>query len=305
MNHIRTRFAALPLALLLCIGITQTGCNNTGKGAGIGAGGGAILGGIIGRATGNTARGAIIGAAVGGTAGAVIGRQMDKQAEELDNDLENATVTPIPGNDGNTAGINVQFDNALLFDVGQATLRPGVRADLADLAQSLQNYPGHDAVIVGHASTDGSTATNQSLSERRAEAVRSYLLEQGVASSQHGRRRTAVASPSRSPASRARTRPTAASRSRSTRASSTATRSSKRPLAHGPGLGICARPPTFVVGGRAPFPRGAPGAEALSLPTRRPSWAPPSARRLRRATARRGASSRPRRLARPSPRPRA
>ena len=182
MTTFRTRFAALPLALLLVVGFTQTGCNNTGKGAGIGAGGGAIIGGIIGRATGNTARGAIIGAAVGGTAGAVIGRQMDKQAEELEGDLDNATVTPIPGEDGNTAGINVQFDNALLFDVGSANLRAGVRQDLSDLASSLQNYPGHDAVIVGHASTDGSTATNQSLSERRAQAVRDFLVGQGVAS---------------------------------------------------------------------------------------------------------------------------
>ena len=186
MNTLRIRYAALPLALVLLLGMSQTGCssmNRTGKGAVIGAGSGAVIGGVIGRATGSTARGAIIGAAVGGTAGAVIGRQMDKQAEELEGDLENADVTPIPGEDGETAGIAVRFDNALLFDLGQATLRPGVRADLRDLASSLRNYPGHDAVIVGHASTDGSTATNQSLSERRANAVRSFLLEQGLASS--------------------------------------------------------------------------------------------------------------------------
>ena len=183
MTTFRTRFAALPLALLLVVGVSQTGCNNTGKGAGIGAGAGAVLGGVIGRATGSTARGAIIGAAVGGTAGAVIGRQMDNQARELDNDLENATVTPIPGQDGNTAGINVQFDNALLFDVGSSNLRAGVRQDLMDLARSLQSYPDHEAMIVGHASTDGSTATNQSLSQRRASAVRDFLVGQGVAAS--------------------------------------------------------------------------------------------------------------------------
>ena len=186
MTHFRLRLAALPLALLLVLGMTQTGCssmNRTGTGAVAGAGAGAILGGVIGRATGSTARGAIIGAAVGGTAGAIIGRQMDRQADELEGELENADVTPIEGEDGNTAGIAVRFDNALLFDVGSSNLRPGVRADLTDLAQSLQNYEGHDAVIVGHASTDGSTATNQSLSERRAQAVRDFLVGQGVASS--------------------------------------------------------------------------------------------------------------------------
>ena len=183
MTHFRTRFAAFPLALLILLGVSQTGCNNTGRGAGIGAGAGAILGGVIGRATGSTARGAIIGAAVGGTAGAVIGNQMDRQARELDQELENAEVTPIDGEDGNTAGIAVRFDNALLFDVGSSNLRSGVRSDLSDLASSLQNYPGHDAVIVGHASTDGSTATNQSLSERRSQAVRDFLVGQGVSAS--------------------------------------------------------------------------------------------------------------------------
>ncbi len=186
MNTLRIRYAALPLALVLLLGMSQTGCssmNNTGKGAVAGGAAGAVVGGVIGRATGSTARGAIIGAAVGGTAGAIIGRQMDKQADELDNELENAQVTPIPGEDGETAGIAVRFDNDLLFDLGQATLRPGVQADLRDLASSLRNYPDHDAVIVGHASTDGSTATNQSLSDRRARSVEDFLVGQGVPAS--------------------------------------------------------------------------------------------------------------------------
>ena len=177
---------ALAVALMLVFGLSTTGCssmNNTGKGAVVGAGTGAVVGGVIGRATGSTARGAIIGAAVGGAAGAVIGRQMDKQADELDDELENATVTPVPGEDGETAGIAIRFDNALLFDLGQATLRPGVRADLTDLAASLRNYPDHAAVVVGHASTDGSTATNQSLSDRRARAVSDFLIGQGVSAS--------------------------------------------------------------------------------------------------------------------------
>ena len=186
MNTLRIRYATLPLALVLLLGMTQTGCsglNNTGKGAVGGAAAGGVIGGVIGRATGSTARGAIIGAAVGGAAGAVIGRQMDKQAEELDNDLENADVTPIPGDDGETAGIAVRFDNALLFDVGKSTLRPGVQADLRDLASSLRNYPGHDAVVVGHASTDGSDQLNQNLSEARARAVENFLVGQGLAAS--------------------------------------------------------------------------------------------------------------------------
>lgn len=183
MNRYRTRLAALPLALLLLVGVSQTGCgtSKTAQGAVIGAGTGAVVGGVIGRATGSTARGAIIGAAVGGTAGAIIGRQMDQQAEELDEELENATVETVTDPEtGETAGIAIRFDNAILFDLNSATLRPQARTDLADLASSLRNYDNHDAMIVGHASSDGSTAHNQELSERRASSVASYLESLGI-----------------------------------------------------------------------------------------------------------------------------
>ena len=179
--------AVLPMAFILLGSMTAMGCQSmstTGKGAAGGAVAGGVIGGIIGKATGSTAKGAIIGAAVGGTAGAVIGNRMEKQAEELDQELENASVEPIMNPDtGETAGIQLVFDNALLFDVGQSTLRPGVQADLRQLAMSMQSYPDHDAVIVGHASSDGATDFNQRLSEQRAMAVRSFMMGQGVASS--------------------------------------------------------------------------------------------------------------------------
>ena len=183
MNIYRFRLAVLPLALLLVFSLVQTGCSNmnrTGRGAVIGAGAGAVVGGVIGRATGSTAKGAIIGAAVGGTAGAIIGRQMDKQAEELDQELENATVERVSDPETGAEGIAIRFDNAILFDLNSSTLRSQARADLADLASSLRNYPGHDAMIVGHASSDGPEDYNQALSERRASAVANYLQSLGI-----------------------------------------------------------------------------------------------------------------------------
>ncbi|NNF58473.1 MAG: OmpA family protein [Rhodothermaceae bacterium] len=183
MNTYRFRLAVVPLAFLLLVSLGQTGCqnmSNTARGAGIGAGAGAVVGGVIGRATGSTAKGAIIGAAVGGTAGAIIGRQMDQQAEELDEELENATVERVSDPETGAEGIAITFDNAILFDLNSSTLKSQARADLADLASSLRNYPGHDAVIVGHASADGPEDYNQSLSERRASAVSSYLQSLGI-----------------------------------------------------------------------------------------------------------------------------
>ena len=176
--------AIVPMAFILLGSMTAMGCQSmskTGQGAVVGGTAGTLIGGIIGKATGSTAKGAIIGAAVGGTAGAVIGNRMEQQAEELDRELESAEVVPIMNEEGQTAGIQLVFDNALLFDVGKSTLRPNVQADLRQLAMSMQSYPDHDAVIVGHASTDGSDDLNQRLSEQRASAVKSFMLSQGVA----------------------------------------------------------------------------------------------------------------------------
>jgi outer membrane protein OmpA-like peptidoglycan-associated protein len=174
----------LALCGLLLVSTFAVGCssmNNTGKGAVIGAGAGGTIGGVIGRTQGNTAQGAIIGAAIGGAAGAIIGRQMDKQAEELDQELANADVTPIENPEtGETAGIQITFDNAILFDFARSTLKPQARADLSDLAGSLQRYDNTDVVVYGHTDAVGTDAVNMRLSEERAEAAAQYLMSQGI-----------------------------------------------------------------------------------------------------------------------------
>lgn len=177
MRFATTRYSfILPLALLL-LG-TTAGCasmSNTEKGAAAGAGAGAVVGGAIGKAAGSTAKGAIIGAVVGGTAGAIIGRQMDKQAEELEDDLEGAQVERVG------EGIQVTFDNAILFGFDSSELSTNARQNLGDLASSLQKYPNTDVVIVGHTDSKGTDDYNQRLSERRANSAAQYLLSQGIA----------------------------------------------------------------------------------------------------------------------------
>lgn len=178
------RYLTPLVALLLVVGLA--GCESmsrAGQGAAIGAGTGAVVGGVIGKATGSTARGAIIGAAVGGTAGAIIGRELDRQAEELDRELENARVETVRDEEGNTAGIRITFNSAILFDFDSFALRPEAQRDLEDLARSLRNYPNVDALIVGHTDSIGSESYNQRLSERRAEAVATFLAQRGVAPS--------------------------------------------------------------------------------------------------------------------------
>jgi len=68
----------------------------------------------------------------------------------------------------------------VLFDFGKYTLKPGAREKLAKIAGIVITHPGLKLEVEGHTDNVGSEEFNQTLSERRAEAVRSYLVEQGV-----------------------------------------------------------------------------------------------------------------------------
>lgn len=148
--------------------------NNKEKGAVIGATGGAVVGGAIGKNNGSTAKGAIIGAVVGGTAGAVIGHQMDQQAKELKQEIPGARVERVG------EGIQVTFDSGILFDYDSSSLRPEARKNLESLANSLDEYPNTDLLIVGHTDARGSDQYNERLSEQRASSAARYLSSLGV-----------------------------------------------------------------------------------------------------------------------------
>lgn len=68
----------------------------------------------------------------------------------------------------------------VLFSSGTATLNGGGNAHLEKLAGFLNHYPGRTAVIDGYTDSIGSDDYNQGLSERRAAAVKDYLVGQGV-----------------------------------------------------------------------------------------------------------------------------
>lgn len=71
----------------------------------------------------------------------------------------------------------------VLFDVDRAALRPGGQRLVEQLAAVLNEFPQRNALIEGHTDSTGSDAHNQTLSGQRADAVRSALLQQGVAGS--------------------------------------------------------------------------------------------------------------------------
>jgi outer membrane protein OmpA-like peptidoglycan-associated protein len=60
----------------------------------------------------------------------------------------------------------------VLFDTGQATLKPGAREKLAKVSGIVLAHPGLSLEVEGHTDSVGTDDFNQSLSERRAESVK-------------------------------------------------------------------------------------------------------------------------------------
>ena len=68
-------------------------------------------------------------------------------------------------------------------DPGSFELLPGARERLAKVSGIVLAYPSLHVAIEGHTDSIGSDDYNQQLSERRAQAVRDYFVQQGINSS--------------------------------------------------------------------------------------------------------------------------
>jgi outer membrane protein OmpA-like peptidoglycan-associated protein len=68
----------------------------------------------------------------------------------------------------------------VLFEVDRAELQPGVLPDLGRLAEFLRANPDRPVLIEGHTDSTGTSEYNLQLSEARAAAVESALVQQGV-----------------------------------------------------------------------------------------------------------------------------
>lgn len=68
----------------------------------------------------------------------------------------------------------------VLFDTGKSDLRSEAREALAKLSGIVLNYPSLRLAIGGYTDSTGTAEFNQTLSEKRADAVRDYLVSQGL-----------------------------------------------------------------------------------------------------------------------------
>lgn len=151
--------------------------SNTAKGAGIGA----VAGAIIGAASASKSdrkKGALIGAAAGGAIGGGVGNYMDRQETALRQRLQGSGVQ-----------VRREGDNLYLVMPGNITFASGrseIRSDFYEVLNSvslvLKEFNKTAIKVSGHTDSTGGDALNQTLSEQRANSVRSYLITQNVAS---------------------------------------------------------------------------------------------------------------------------
>lgn len=176
----RTIFIAL-VTMLLASGCAEP-MSRSQKGAligvGVGAATGALAGQAIGRDTKGTVIGAAAGAAVGAGSGAAIGRYMDNQERAMREALASVAGVNVV-RDGNLLHITFRSDSQ--FEVNSFTLQSSAQQDVARMAAILREYEKTTIRVAGHTDATGSDSLNQTLSERRAEAVKNIMLAQGVA----------------------------------------------------------------------------------------------------------------------------
>jgi outer membrane protein OmpA-like peptidoglycan-associated protein len=96
-----------------------------------------------------------------------------------------AQLNVILGTRETARGLIVNLSD-VLFDTGRADLKPGAREKLAQISGILALHQELHLEVEGHTDAVGTDSANQGLSERRAESVRGYLVEHGIASASIG-----------------------------------------------------------------------------------------------------------------------
>jgi outer membrane protein OmpA-like peptidoglycan-associated protein len=97
------------------------------------------------------------------------------QADELQRQIEVLQARPTD------RGLVLTLGDTL-FATGKSEIKSGATANLDRLTTFMNEYPKRTAAIEGYTDSMGSDEMNQSLSERRADAVKRYLIDQGVGS---------------------------------------------------------------------------------------------------------------------------
>jgi peptidoglycan-associated lipoprotein len=88
--------------------------------------------------------------------------------------------TPPPATNATLEEMFLKEVQDAYFDLDKADIRTDARSALAKTADFLRNYPQVKVVIEGHCDERGSTEYNLALGDRRAAAVKQYLVSLGI-----------------------------------------------------------------------------------------------------------------------------
>jgi len=155
----------------------------------------AVMGGILGAAVGGTTggvatnnaqehatneeRGAGIGGGIvaGGLIGALLGHVICDPEKEAPPPPPAPAPPPPPA--PRKAEPLVTLHGAQ-FDFNKATLKPSAKPVIDQAVKVMKDKPDLKVSVEGHTDSIGSATYNQKLSERRAMAVRDYMVSQGI-----------------------------------------------------------------------------------------------------------------------------
>ena len=101
-------------------------------------------------------------------------REMREQANRLQQQIADLEARPTD------RGLVLTLGSDVLFDFDSAELRAGAQRSIQRIAEFLGEYGERQVLVEGFTDSTGSREYNLNLSERRANAVRSALVEQGV-----------------------------------------------------------------------------------------------------------------------------
>lgn len=104
---------------------------------------------------------------------ATVNSKTNDSQDEPDNEAKEPTSTP-------KRGKPARWNKEFFFGTNSTTLSDSVRSRLKDNVRWLADNPEVSITIEGHTDSSGPAEYNKVLGERRADAVREYLVEQGV-----------------------------------------------------------------------------------------------------------------------------
>jgi len=159
----------------------------------------AVGGGLLGAAVGAGAAGAlvneyeagnggsdeeVVGAAAGaGVGGAILGTLLGHMICDPQKEPPAAPPPPVATPRPAPLPKKISLSADALFDFDSAKLRPLGKQKLEELVEGLKENPSASVLVEGHTCSIGTEKYNQGLSERRANAVRDYMVSLGIGTS--------------------------------------------------------------------------------------------------------------------------